>query len=534
MLIDARTLSPDEQLDADVCIVGAGPAGVVIALELLGTGAQVCILESGAREPQKALGGESVGRPYFGLEDAGVRAFGGSLPLWGTGEHYWHAVPLDRIDFEPRPAVPHSGWPFDRAHLDPFYERAAAVSGLGPFTSSGDDDEDLAAQLPVRPGRLLLGAMRIGYATFARHFDHLATANDVRLILNAHVAELLADENGRSVDGVRAVCQPGRSFSVRARLVVLAAGGIENTRLLLLSNRSRPSGLGNEHNLVGRFFMEHVGLQSGFVSSPALLERSRLYEHRVEDGTRIRPIVRLDEQVTRDEELLNVAFLLDPMPRVFAGDGFRSLTTLRRMFDHRPRPPDLLGHTFSVLRHFGDAARSVLYLKTPFGYLRKPALYLQTRPSSRPPVLLLRVQGEQAPNPDSRITLAESHDAFGLRKPRLDWRMRELDLLSIRRTQDLLDEELGLAGLGAVEDKLGTERPPGVVHGLCHQIGTTRMHVDPKQGVVDPNCRLHAVDNVFVAGSSVFPTSGWANPTLTIVALAIRLADHLKTVLRTG
>jgi choline dehydrogenase-like flavoprotein len=105
---------------------------------------------------------------------------------------------------------------------------------------------------------------------------------------------------------------------------------------------------------------------------------------------------------------------------------------------------------------------------------------------------------------------------------------------SIRRTQDLLDEELGLAGLGAVEDKLGTERPPAVMHGLCHHIGTTRMHVDPKQGVVDPNCKLHDVDNLFVAGSSVFPTSGWANPTLTIVALAIRLADHLKTVLPAG
>ena len=113
-------------------------------------------------------------------------------------------------------------------------------------------------------------------------------------------------------------------------------------------------------------------------------------------------------------------------------------------------------------------------------------------------------------------------------------RLCDLDLASIRRTQDLFDEELGLAHLGVVEDKLGTERPPGVVHGLHHHIGTTRMHGDPKQGVVDENCKLHSVDNVFVAGSSVFPTSGWTNPTLTIVALAIRLADHLKTVLRAG
>jgi choline dehydrogenase-like flavoprotein len=537
VLIDARTLPPDEQLDADVCIVGAGPAGIVIALELLATGARICMLENGGREPQRALGGESVGHPYFGLEDAGVRAFGGSLPLWGTGEHYWHAVPMDRLDFEHRAGINYSGWPFDRTHLMPFYERAAAISDLGAFADSPDnsDDVDLAAQLPVRPGRIVSSFMQLGYGTFARHFDRLSASNDAHLILHAQAAELRFDQDVRHVHSVRALSIPGRSFSVRARVVVLAAGGIENPRLLLLSDRGHRSGVGNEHDLVGRFFMEHVSGQSGFVSSPALLEHPRLYEHREERGARFRPIVRLHEDLVRRGELLSVAFLLDPMPSVFAGDGFRSLTTLRRAFDHRPRPPDLLGHTRSVLLHFGDVARATLFLKTPVGYLKRPALYLKTRPSRRrAPVLLLRVQGEQAPNPDSRITLADGRDAYGLRRPRLDWRLSGGDMDSIRRTQDVLDEELGLAGLGAVEDKLGTESPPAVMHGLCHHIGTTRMHVDPKQGVVDPNCKLHDVDNLFVAGSSVFPTSGWANPTLTIVALAIRLADHLKTVFPRG
>ena len=528
MLIDARTISPGDLIDADVCIVGAGPAGIVLALELLGTGARICILESGARDFQKGPGGESVGRPYFALENASVRAFGGSLPLWEAGEHYWHVVPLDPIDFERRAAVPHSGWPFGRAHLDPFYERALAVSDIGPLPGV---DRDLAAHLPLRPGRLVLGGMRIGHATFARYWDRISTADDVRLIVNAQVAELRMDRDGRSIETVQALGGPGRDFSVAARLVVLAAGGIENPRLLLLSNRDRPAGLGNEHDLVGRYFMEHPSLQSGFVSSDILLRHPLIYEHRGAEGTRVRPVVRLSEQVMREKELLNVAFLLDPMPRVFAGDGFRSLTTIRRALDHRPRPPDLAAHTLTVLRHFGDVTRSVLYLKTPFGYARKPSLYLETRSSRQAPVLLLRVQGEQAPNPGSRVTLGESRDAFGLRRPRLDWRISGVDVESIRRTQDIFDEELVHAELGTVEDKLGTERPPGVFHGLYHQIGTTRMHTDPKQGVVDPNGRLHGVDNLFVAGSSVFPTSGWANPTLTVLALAIRLADHLKNLL---
>jgi choline dehydrogenase-like flavoprotein len=524
MLIDASALPLDEELETDVCIVGAGPAGISIALELLATGARICIIESGGRDPQNPPGGESVGRPYFALETAGVHAFGGSLPLWGEGEHYWHAVPLDRIDFESRPGIPYSGWPFDRTRLEPFYARAAALSGIGSAGGTAGEDVDLATSVPVTPNRLLLGGIRVAYDPFARYFDRLAAADTVSLILNARVAELLTDEDRCSVNRIKAFSQPARPFFVRPRLIVLAAGGIENPRLLLLSRGKGRLGLGNEHDLVGRFFMEHVGLQSGFISSPAMLARPDLHQHRSDGDTRIRPVVRLDESVTRQEELLSVAFLLDPMPSEFAGDGFRSLTTLRRVFDHRPRPPDLLGHAVSVVRNGRAVTRAVLQLKGPARYARRGL-------SSRPPVVLLRVQAEQAPNPESRIVLGQRRDAFDLPLPRLDWRTCELDLRSIRRTQDFMDDEFRLAHLGSVQDKLGAERPPAVIYGLCHHIGTTRIHTDRKQGVVDPDCKLHGVKNLYLAGSSVFPTSGWANPTLTIVALAVRLADHLKNVL---
>jgi choline dehydrogenase-like flavoprotein len=320
------------------------------------------------------------------------------------------------------------------------------------------------------------------------------------------------------VSSARVFSAPGRTFFVRAHITVLAAGGIENPRILLLSDRAQPGGLGNQHDLVGRFFMERLTVRSGVVipTGPALLRETRLYAARDQDGSGIQPVLRLHEDEVRREELLNVAFLADARPRVAAAEGIRSLSTLRRTLDLHPRPGEIGGHVRNVSRDAGNVIRT--------RYLRAG--------SATPDVLVLRVQAEQEPNPASRITLGNTCDANGLRTPRLDWRLSDFDLRSIRRTQQLLDEELRLARLGRVEDLLGDEHPPALVLGLHHHLGTTRMDPYTERGVVDANCKVHGLRNLFVAGSSVFPTSGWANPTLTIVALAIRLADHLRTTIR--
>jgi choline dehydrogenase-like flavoprotein len=523
VLIDARTLPPGEQLRADICIVGAGPAGIVLARELLATGAHICMLESGDREPRRPPGGESVGYPYFPLDRIATRAFGGTSFQWGSGDgDFWHAVPLDRLDFEQRSGLEHSGWPFARADLVPFYERAAPISDAVPFVYSADPaaDEDAAAHLPLRPGRIVSSFLQHSTATFTRHFDELAGAANVDLLLNATVSELLTEDDAQQLSTLRVLTAPGRTFSVRARVTVLAAGGIENPRLLLLSNGTHPAGLGNGNDLVGRFFMEHITVRSGVVlpTDPAVLQQRTLYDHRDQIGVGIQPVLRLHEAVTRGEELLNVAFLADARPRAAAVEGVRSLTTLRQALTLRPRPTGLARHARNVLLDLGDVVRTRRYLRNPDPVAEE--------------VLVLRVQAEQEPNRASRVTLAEARDSSGLRKPRLDWRLSELDLHSIRRTQEILDEELSLARLGSVEDKLGDEHPPALVLGIHHHLGATRMHSNPKQGVVDPDCRVHGFRNLFVTGTSVFPTSGWANPTLTVVALAIRLADHLKTVIR--
>jgi choline dehydrogenase-like flavoprotein len=331
MLIDARSLPPDEEVEADICIVGAGPAGITLALELLGTGARICILEGGGRDPGQVrsglVGGESVGYPYFNLKSVNRRALGGTSHAW----QMWHACPLDRIDFEERPGVPGSGWPFQRSALVPFYRRAEHTVGAEPFDypEKPADDESLAARLPVEAGSVVVRSLQIVPNAFGAHTERLAQSDAVRILLHAVTCELIVEPGSDEVTRVRAVTGPGRSVTVRARLYVLAAGGIETPRLLLLSSRVRPRGIGNEHDLVGRYFMEHPSARSGVVipSSRALLDDEGLYytpgtlywdaERRVSR----RAVITLDERVLQQERLLNVAFLLEGQTRASARSG---------------------------------------------------------------------------------------------------------------------------------------------------------------------------------------------------------------------
>ncbi len=485
----------------------------------------MCVLESGGSKPgqldSELRGGASVGYPYVNLKHVNDRALGGTSHCW----QFWHACPLDRIDFERRSGVPGSGWPFDRTALVPFYRLAEQLCGLNPFDYGDrpDADEPLSTRLPVRPGPLVVRPLQALTSRFGEHSERLARSNDVRVLLHATSTELLTEGGDGHVTGIRALTTRDKKLTVRARIYVLASGGIENPRLLLLSNRVHTRGLGNGNDLVGRYFMEHLAARSGVIvpTSPALLEQrslylvpGTLYTENDRQKVSVRRLVTLDERVMRHEGLLNVAFLLEGQTESFACDGTRSLATLARAVVSRPRAPHLI-------RHGAAALRDVMGISGAIG--RK----LARRPIV-PEVLAIRVQAEQQPNRESRITLGDRRDALGLPLPRLDWRLSPGDTESIRRTQDVLDRELRAARLGAVEDKLGEERPPALFYGLYHHLGTTRMARDPKQGVVDSDCRVHGVSNLFIAGSSVFPTGGWANPTLTIVALSVRLADHLK------
>ena len=262
--------------------------------------------------------------------------------------------------------------------------------------------------------------------------------------------------------------------------------------------------------------MEHPSLRSGVIvpSDPALLGRRDLFAVTGADHSSGVPTFAPSEEVLREQRLLNTYFILEPRPRAFVASAVRSAATFARAIRSQP-----------LTRRFpGRVARAAV--GTP-----AVARALLASRRSEPAVLVVRVQAEQTPNPSSRVSLSAKRNRLGVRDARLDWRLLPSDRNSIRRAQEILGAELHAARLGRLYDLLGDERPPALITGLYHHLGTTRMHVDPRHGVVEPSCRVHGVSDLYVTGGSVFPTSGAANPTLTIVALAMRLADELKRVL---
>lgn len=534
MLRDGRAIPEHELIETDVCIIGAGPAGISIAREFIRSRLRVCLVESGdarlIRAAQRLNDGRSVGYWYYQLASARARAFGGSSAHWWhqtdeDGRPYlWRSGPLDSVDFDSRPGIAHTGWPFSREVLIPFYQRAQKICQLGPFAYGVEDWEDPEARprFPLPRDEFVTKILQYGNRTFVDYLGELARAQNVTTILNATVSELVTAEYSRTINEVTVKAEAGKAFKVKARAYVLAAGGIENARLLLLSNKTRTAGLGNTNDLVGRFFMERLSIRSGVIvpTDSGLLQRSHLYKIQFARGVQFQGVLRLNEKLMRSEGLLNAAMFVLPAHKAFTSEGVRSLVALYRAVRRRRVPGDLLGHAKNVAGDLDDVALT---------------LYRQiiARGSAKE-VFILRVQAEQSPNPFSRVTLDDARDAFGLRKARLDWRVTEFDRWSIRRTQEILDRELRRAKLGRLERKLGEEDPPALFQGAFHHMGTTRMHREASLGVVDANCRVHGVANLFVAGSSVFPTAGCANPTLTLVALAVRLADHLRDELAAG
>jgi choline dehydrogenase-like flavoprotein len=535
MLRDGRAIPENELVETDLCIIGAGPAGISIAREFVGRRLRVCLLESGGARPVRAAqrlnDGRTVGYWYYPLASTRARAFGGSSAHWWhqtdeDGRPYlWRTGPLDPVDFDSRPGIAHTGWPFSREVLLPFYERAQRICQLGPFEYGVEDWEDPEARprFPLPRDEVVTNIFQYGNRTFADYLGELARAQNVTTILNSTVCELVTAENPSTIDEVTVRVEAGKAFRLKARAYVLAAGGIENARLLLLSRKTHTAGLGNTHDLVGRFFMERLSIRSGVIvpTGPGLFQRSLLYKIQSARGAHIQGVLRLNEKVMRSEGLLNAAMFVLPAHKAFTSEGVRSLVALYRAVRRRRLPGDLRGHARNVARDLDDVALT---------------LYRQViaRGSANDEVFILRVQAEQAPNPSSRVTLDGARDAFGLRKARLDWRVTESDRWSIRRTQEIVDRELRRAKLGRLERKLGEEDPPALFRGAFHHMGTTRMHREASHGVVDADCRVHGLANLFVAGSSVFPTAGCANPTLTLVALAVRLADHLRDELAAG
>jgi choline dehydrogenase-like flavoprotein len=525
MFGDARSVPRDARLETDVCIIGAGAAGITLGLELSGSPLRVTVLESGGlqleAETQALYEGDSIGLPYSDLGIPRLRFFGGTTNHWGG-----ICRPFDEADFEAREGIPFTGWPIKKNDVGPFYERATRVVGLpsqewdlgywapgdepAPLRLRGDRIVSRVAQ-EVEPDLRSFGAV---------YRDELRLAPNVTVLLHANATSVETDESGRTAASVEVATLEGNRFSVDAGIFVLATGAVENARVLLASNAQQPSGLGNQNGLVGRFFLEHPRFLGGVIVPSTPHPNLSFYEtHRV-DGRLIQGYLASSKEFQLAEGLLDLQMRLE----LGYGDAPEDASEFARRLMTLAGDPD----SWQEIAIPG-APVPIPYLDVIRDALRSPEdAYIYLRGQIETIGVTTRI--EQAPNPDSRVVLVRDRDELGMQRVALDWRLSDIDRENVRRTLELLGAEIGAAGIGRLkilhaEDETGWPEDLG---GGQHHMGTTRMSDDPKQGVVDTDCRVHGMSNLFVAGSSVFPTPGGATPTLMLVALALRLADRLK------
>jgi choline dehydrogenase-like flavoprotein len=511
MFVDARSMPSGTVIETEVCIVGAGAAGITLGREFVNSGFRVALLESGDTDfneaTQDLYGGTNIGRRYFNPKGVGLRLryFGGTTNHWGG----WCALP-DPLDFEAREGIKYSGWPFSRAYLEPWYRRAHDVLQLGAFDYAPSAWGVAPADIPppFKGPHFVFQILQVSPPTrFGPDYGPLLRqAPRLTVYLNANALRFETGENNSQVQSLAVGVLPDHRLSVRARVYVLAAGGIENARLLLLSGKQGGNGLGNDHDLVGRFFMCHLEYPGGII-----MQADPYMDFKFQSGDEPQPY----NQAGVTRSFVPYICLSEDSRRKMGLPNLRLLLS-KLMVGGIDRQGRILDDQGSTILEAGNIVPALLH-KAQFETLPFAALSVYC-------------SSEQMPNPDSRIGLGTATDPFGSRTVTVDWQLTADNKRGVNAGHRLLGAEIGRAGLGRFwSSMLGDFAPwPRRMFGNQHNIGTTRMNRDPAVGVVDENCRLHGIENLYVAGSSVFPTEGTANPTLTIVALALRLADHVK------
>lgn len=473
--------SPDfkqSSIECDIAIVGGGPAGIVLAEQFKNKKYQVCLLESGGLDVDAAVQQFSDGdlqSPSPAVESNYVslhsqRLFGGTGSIWGG-----YCRQLDDVDFEQRDLSVFHRWPIGKKDLAPFYEWHAIDGKYDQF-----EIRNSALQVKYYE--------RVIYPFNTVFRDYFVRDKNIQLITHATVTDMV-QHSGNSLSHLNVASSDAKkSFRVKAKIYVLACGGIGNVKMLLNANGAAKDGLGNKHGHVGRHFMEHPHFQ--FFNPPALLWLSDKHADWLHIDERYKPTLGFNTEKIRQLKLLNFSAQIS---NAF-DDGYKGAGANF----YRPNFQNLSGKNTSG------------------------AFYA------------LAFRAEQSSNADSRVTLSTEKDALGLRRIKLNWQLADIDKSALFHNIHLLAEELGKTSLGRMRLMLDERAPWQTMVGGGHLMGTTRMSEAAEDGVVDRNCKLHDKDNLYIAGSSVFATSGVANPTLTIMALSRRLGVHLQEKLRGG
>jgi len=525
----------------DVCVVGTGPVGQALALEFDRLERDVLVLESGDSDVNPA--NEELSRAkiidperHAAMELAVVRALGGTSWTWGG-----RCVAFDDVDWLDRAFVADAHWPMKHEEIRPFYKRAAEI------LLCGNDEFLIPYKRPLKDGLTLDAVER--WSRDARvileHRARLLASERIHLSVKSTVTGMTLSADGSRVESL-SVITPDGVRSVRARQFVLACGGVETTRLLLHVQRGLPQLFGGVDGPLGRYYMGHI---SGKIASIVFDDPATIYDLDFKldaSGAYVRRRFMLTAEAQVEHQVLNTAFWPDNPPfydpahgsgvlsavflaLAFPPTGRFLLPEAIRLIHTGPRPYRLAAHLRNALLGAVRGAKDI------FGILlhrfvmkpKKPGFLVQNRGGK----YALHFHAEQIPYPDSRITLGDEVDSTGLPRAVINLRFTPQDVQSVIDSHTALDHALQSNGIGRLEYWYTGDKLPERVYEQAsdgfHQVGTTRMGNDPAHSVVDSNLKVHGLENLFIASSSVFPTTGQANSTLLAVAFAVRLAAHL-------
>ncbi len=514
MLHDARELDNNTIINTDICIVGAGAAGITIAREFANSAFDVCLLESGGFEfdadTQSLYKGKNTGVDYWPLDVSRLRYFGGTTNHWGGV-----SLPLDEDDFEKRNWVDNSGWPLNLKQLIPFYQRAQPILELDEYnyTPEAWQNYDLK-QLPFEDKRVITRMLQTSPPTrFGQVYKKtIIESVNINTYIHANVINIDVNEPASHVTKLHVSTLSKKHFSVSAKKFILALGGIENPRLLLLSDQVQKTGLGNQHDLVGRYFADHPYFNElGYIVLSDSNQSIDLYRKVAREKLSASAFLTLSPQTRQQQQLLSSRVHLSMADWSDYSKGNKALAQLSDD-EGKESVKSFAKKIYKVIRDIDDVTSSKYYQ------------------SNGAKLLKFGAWTELVPDPESRVTLGKETDKFGQRQVKLKWRIGNQEKDSLINTLKIIGTELGRSNLGRLKLNLNEKSAwpwENMTPGL-HHMGTTRMHTDAHKGVVDENCKIHGISNLYIAGSSVFPTFGHANPTLTITALALKLADHLK------
>lgn len=500
MIIDANHLRTDPEETPDVCIIGAGPAGISLALELAKQKLSVTLLESGGtdyeKEVQDMAVGKSTGHPYYPLHTSRMRYLGGTSNHWSG-----HIVPLEEEDFQEKSWIPGSGWPITKKDLVPYYRRADDYLQLGTvskykniFQKNGQMHSHpvvsfVEEESPLLDARLThFHPLRFGSV----YRKDLEQSKSIRLYLHATFTRFFMNDHSGRVDAVEIINSHKQSHRIKARTYVMAAGGMENSRLLLLTRNQFRNILGEGHNLVGRHFMEHIGGGLGWMLVPRNLKGIDDFALSRKQAMPVGKEIHYRNAIQKQYRILNTSLEVEfPDQQLIPNAWYPDINKFQKqipLLDRNPGPYDIYGLSWKL---------------------------------------------EQIPMGKSSITLLDEKDALGQNRINFHWHMDDMEIASMNQDALLLASELGSRRMGRVI----VGKAPGFEHGWIHIIGHyhhmggNRMSRSSNDGVVDENLKMHGMKNLYITGSSVFPTGGYSNPTYTILALTLRLADHLKRIL---